>query len=187
MRRRRFIPVAALATLFLLALGGSPLLAADEAGGASWGGFDYRQAAEQNRYLVKAKLLEAPAPNMEPAIPHPGQIQESINRLQAKGFCAEVLARSCKSCRFDPAREKGCRKPNILIFLVDDMGWGDFGPYGGGLAYGAATPNVNQLAAKGLLLTSTYSQPTCSPSRATIHTGQLPVHHGVLYPPMYGD
>jgi arylsulfatase len=86
-----------------------------------------------------------------------------------------------------PENQEGCKRPNILIFLVDDMGWGDFGPYGGGIAVGNASPNINKLAASGLLLTSTYAQPTCSPTRATIHTGQLPVHHGVLSPPMYGD
>jgi arylsulfatase A-like enzyme len=37
------------------------------------------------------------------------------------------------------------------------------------------------------MLTSAYSTPTCSPSRATIHTGQNPLHHGILRPPMYGE
>ncbi len=61
------------------------------------------------------------------------------------------------------------------------------GAYGGGLAVGSPTPNVDQLAREGLMLTSSYAQPSCSPTRATIHTGQLPIQHGVLSPPMYGD
>jgi arylsulfatase len=151
------------------------------------GQLDYIQAADQNRYLVKQKDMVQPAINMEPVMPHTHQTQRAIERLQERGFCAAMLARSCPTCQLDATKEKGCRRPNILVFLVDDMGWGDFGPYGGGIAYGATTPEVNKLAQEGLLLTSTYSQPTCSPSRATIHTGQLPIHHGVLYPPMYGD
>lgn len=176
-------PLALLALLLLSAGLGLPARPA----AAQVEPFDYLQAADQNRYLVKAKDLVYPAVNMEPVMPHDEQTQRAIDRLQSRGFCASQLARSCKTCHLDEAKEKSCRRPNILIFLVDDMGWGDFGPYGGGIAYGAATPQVNRLAQEGLLLTSTYSQPTCSPSRATIHTGQLPIHHGVLYPPMYGD
>ncbi|MDJ0718236.1 MAG: sulfatase-like hydrolase/transferase [Prochloraceae cyanobacterium] len=77
------------------------------------------------------------------------------------------------------------KKPNILIFLLDDVGWGDLGFNGGGIARGAPTPNIDRIASEGLVLTSTYSQPSCSPSRATINTGQLPVHHGIYRPPMY--
>jgi len=154
---------------------------------ARWGDFDYRRIANQNRYLVRGAEAKRPARNMEPAMQHPDQTQEAIDRLQSKGFCATGLAASCPTCKVDAAKEKSCKKPNLLIFIVDDMGWGDFGAYGGGVTRGSATPMVDQLAAEGLMLTSTYAQPTCSPTRATVHTGQLPVHHGVLYPPMYGD
>ena len=51
------------------------------------------------------------------------------------------------------------------------MGWGDPGAYGGGAAIGAATPNMDRLAREGLKLTSTYSQPTCTPTRSAILTG----------------
>ena len=79
------------------------------------------------------------------------------------------------------------KKPNIIIFLLDDVGWGDPGFNGGGVAVGNATPNMDKLANEGLLLTSAYSTPSCSPTRATIHTGQNPLHHGILRPPMYGE
>ena len=58
---------------------------------------------------------------------------------------------------------------------------------GGGTAVGNDTPIMDRLAAEGLLLTSAYSTPSCSPTRATIHTGQNPLHHGILRPPMYGE
>jgi len=45
-------------------------------------------------------------------------------------------------------------RPNILVILFDDVGWGDFGCYGGGVAVGAPTPNIDRLARRGLLLTS---------------------------------
>src|SRR5689334_21194257 len=63
----------------------------------------------------------------------------------------------------------------------------DVGFNGGGGAVGNPTPNLDRLASQGLTLTSAYSQPSCSPTRATILTGQLPIHHGIQAPPMYGQ
>src|SRR3974377_1438271 len=83
------------------------------------------------------------------------------------------------------ARRK--KLPNLLIFMMDDVGWGDFGCYGGGVAVGAPTPNFDKLARGGLQLTSCYSEPTCFPSRATLQTGRLPHRQGLHRPPMYGE
>ena len=85
------------------------------------------------------------------------------------------------------AHGNGGRRPNILVVLMDDVGWGDFGCYGGGVAVGAPTPNIDRLAREGLLLTSCYSEPSCTPSRATLLTGRLPMRHGLQRPPMYGE
>ena len=79
------------------------------------------------------------------------------------------------------------RPPNILVILMDDVGWGDFGCYGGGVAVGAPTPFIDSIAAQGLRLTSCYSEPSCSPSRATLMTGRYPIRHGLHRPPMYGE
>jgi len=84
------------------------------------------------------------------------------------------------------AERTGGRRPNILVILMDDVGWGDFGCYGGGVAVGAPTPHIDRLAREGLLLTSAYSEPSCTPTRASIMTGRLPMRHGLLIPPMYG-
>jgi arylsulfatase len=89
--------------------------------------------------------------------------------------------------RLDAYRAEHGRNPNFCWILFDDVGWGDFGCYGGGVAVGAPTPNIDKLARDGLLLTSCYSEPSCSPSRATLMTGRLPMRHGLLRPPMYGE
>lgn len=81
----------------------------------------------------------------------------------------------------------GGKVPNVLVVLMDDVGWGDFGCYGGGVAVGAATPHIDALARRGKLLTSAYSEPTCTPSRATLLTGRIPMRHGLQRPPMYGE
>jgi len=100
-------------------------------------------------------------------------------------FPDEVEAARAKLARF---RERTGRSgPNILVILMDDVGWGDFGCYGGGVAVGAPTPNIDRLARRGLLLTSCYSQPSCTPSRASLMTGRLPMRHGLHRPPMYGE
>ena len=108
------------------------------------------------------------AANREPAFAHPEQVAAAKRKL------AEYVKR------------RG-RTPNFLVFLMDDVGWGDFGCYGGGVAVGAPTPNFDRLGAAGLRLTSCYSEPTCSPSRATLLTGRLPHRHGLHRPPMYGE
>src|SRR5215475_518350 len=100
-------------------------------------------------------------------------------------FTDEVDVAREKLARF---RERtGRRGPNILVILMDDVGWGDFGCYGGGVAVGAPTPHIDRLARRGLLLTSCYSQPSCTPSRASLLTGRLPMRHGLQRPPMYGE
>ena len=83
--------------------------------------------------------------------------------------------------------KKTGKKPNVMVFLLDDVGWMDVGFNGGGIAVGTPTPDIDAIAAGGLILTSAYSQPSCSPTRATIMTGQYPVHHGINIPPMYGQ
>jgi arylsulfatase len=109
-----------------------------------------------------------PADNMYPVVQHPEQDAEARQKLAA-------------------LEKRFGKKPNILVFLLDDVGWMDPGFNGGGVAVGNATPVMDKLAYEGLTLTSAYSTPSCSPSRATIMTGQNPLHHGILRPPMYGE
>ncbi len=58
--------------------------------------------------------------------------------------------------------------PNIVVILVDDMGYGDIGPFGNEVN---RTPRLDQMAAEGLTLTSFYAAPCCSPARAGLMTG----------------
>ena len=58
-------------------------------------------------------------------------------------------------------------RPNIIVILVDDMGWSDIGSYGGEIP----TPNLDALAARGVRFTQFYSTPRCSPTRASLMTG----------------
>ncbi len=63
-------------------------------------------------------------------------------------------------------------KPNFVVFLVDDMGWGDVGAYD---SVYHETPHIDQLAAEGMKFNQAYAAcAVCSPSRAAILTGQYP-------------
>ncbi len=134
--------------------------------GASTGPTTAKGYDHPNQFLhVRPKLI---AENMEPVVEHAEQAQAATEKLAA-------------------AAKKYGRKPNILVILLDDVGWMDPGFNGGGPAVGNPTPNIDRLAHAGLILTSAYSTPSCTPTRATIMTGQNPLHHGLLRPPMYGE
>ena len=73
-------------------------------------------------------------------------------------------------------------KPNVVLIFIDDMGYGDIGPFG---STKNRTPNLDRMAEEGMKLTSFYAAPVCSVSRAQVITGcygqrvSLP---GVLFP-----
>ena len=70
-------------------------------------------------------------------------------------------------------------KPNILLIVSDDTGYGDLGPSGGGEGRGMPTPNIDQMAADGMTLFSFYAQPSCTPGRAAMQTGRIPNRSGM--------
>jgi arylsulfatase A-like enzyme len=78
-----------------------------------------------------------------------------------------------------PASAQDAPKPNILLIVGDDVGYGDLGPYLGGANRGMPTPNFDQLAAEGMMFTSFYAQPSCTPGRAAIQTGRIPNRSGM--------
>src|SRR5688572_16973597 len=67
-------------------------------------------------------------------------------------------------------------KPNVILFLVDDMGWMDSTPYGSKYY---DTPNMERLAKQGMRFTDAYATPLCSPTRASILTGKYSARHGI--------
>ena len=69
-------------------------------------------------------------------------------------------------------------KPNVVIILTDDLGWGDVSYHGSHIP----TPNIDQLAKDGMELNRFYSNPVCSPTRASLLTGLHIFNHGVVRP-----
>jgi arylsulfatase A-like enzyme len=68
------------------------------------------------------------------------------------------------------------QKPNILFFLIDDLGYADCGFNGGKEIH---TPNIDRLAKEGTVLEAHYVQPVCSPTRSALMTGRYPTGTGV--------
>jgi arylsulfatase A-like enzyme len=80
-----------------------------------------------------------------------------------------VLAISCATCL-------AADKPNVVLFLVDDMGWRDCGVYGSTYY---ETPNIDRFAKQAMRFTNAYAQPLCSPTRGSLLTGQYSARHGI--------
>jgi arylsulfatase len=79
------------------------------------------------------------------------------------------------------------RKPNIILIVSDDFGYGDAGVYGGGPGRGMPTPHIDQMAAEGMTFFSFYAQPSCTPGRAAMQTGRFPNRSGMTTVAFQGE
>ena len=107
----------------------------------------------------------APVPKPKPNQKNPA----AENRPAA----ARTVAASFAAAATPPAA-----RPNVVLFLADDLGYGELGCYGNAAA---VTPHIDRFAAAGLRLTDCHSAcPVCSPSRAALLTGRHPYRTGVF-------
>jgi arylsulfatase A-like enzyme len=92
-----------------------------------------------------------------------------VRRCATKAAVMLVLCVAHMPAQSQPAEGPSAptRKPNIVLILVDDAAFMDFGAFGGE----ARTPNIDRLAANGAMLTNYHTSPLCSPSRAMLLTG----------------
>jgi arylsulfatase len=74
-------------------------------------------------------------------------------------------------------------KPNIVFILMDNVGWGDLSVYGGSVP----TPRIDALAREGMRFNNYTVEAQCTPSRAAILTGRLPVRSGTTRVPLPGE
>lgn len=111
-----------------------------------------------------ATLARAAALNAEPPVEHLAQKQAYLASIKPV--------------------DKAGKSPNIVFLFFDDLGYGDLSSFGNKLI---ATPNIDSMASRGAKLTQSYSSsPVCTPSRAALMTGRLPVRshaqHHVFFP-----
>ena len=77
-------------------------------------------------------------------------------------------------------------KPNIVFILMDNLGYGEVGIYGGGVTRGTSTPHIDGLAAEGMRLTNFNVEAQCTPSRSSFLTGRFSIRSGTHSVPIGG-
>jgi arylsulfatase len=83
----------------------------------------------------------------------------------------------------------GQDKPNIVLVVMDNLGWGEIGAYGGGILRGAETPRLDQLASEGMQFLNFNVETQCTPSRSALMTGRHAIRSGttkVVWGQLYG-
>jgi arylsulfatase len=84
-----------------------------------------------------------------------------------------IIAFACVSS------EGAAEKPNVVLMLADNLGFGDLSVYNGGTRGGIRTPNIDRLASEGMRFTQFLVEPGCTPSRAALMTGQYSIRNGM--------
>ena len=84
------------------------------------------------------------------------------------------------------ARSAETTKPNIVLMLTDNLGYGELGVYGGGILRGAPTPRIDKLASEGMRLLNFNVEAQCTPSRSALMTGRYPIRSGTHTVPRGG-
>lgn len=71
-------------------------------------------------------------------------------------------------------------RPNIVLIMADNLGWGELGCYGGGALRGAPTPNIDHLASQGMMLHNYNVESDCVPTRSALMSGRHPIRTGCI-------
>ena len=103
----------------------------------------------------------------------------SIHRRQLLFHSVSLALIALTACFVSLTVQAEDKKPNIILILSDDFGYGDAGPWGGGEGRGMPTPNLDRLASEGMKFNSFYAQPSCTPGRAAVQTGRIPNRSGM--------
>ncbi len=77
-------------------------------------------------------------------------------------------------------------KPNVVLFFVDNLGFGELGCYGGGILRGAETLRIDRFSEEGLKLLNFAPEAQCTPSRSALMTGRYAIRSGNQNVPAYG-
>ncbi len=99
--------------------------------------------------------------------------------LAAAGAIAGTGNVRVAQAQTQPVTAANGKKPNIIMIVSDDFGYGDAGCYLGGEGRGMPTPNIDRMADEGMMFTSFYAQPSCTPGRAAMQTGRIPNRSGM--------
>ena len=119
----------------------------------------------------------------------PSQMNNKLNNFSTSilaivGLIASAASVQASAGRAPAKSSNGPDRPNVVLFLIDDLGWADLGLTGSTFY---ETPNVDALAAEGVFFSNAYAaNPVCSPTRASILTGKYPSRIGLTNHSGYG-
>jgi len=99
----------------------------------------------------------------------------SLIKTVSLGLLATSVAMTIAAA---PAAAQQQQKPNIIFIMGDDIGWFNVGAYHRGIMSGK-TPNLDKLAAEGMMFTDYYAEASCTAGRANFITGELPIRTGM--------
>jgi hypothetical protein len=103
-----------------------------------------------------------------------GHTTKETTALDEKGF--SILTKLSGVSFAEAATQN---KPNVVVMLADNLGYGDVGAYGAGEIRGMPTPNIDKLANEGLRFTQFLVEPGSTPSRAGLMTGRYSIRVGL--------
>ena len=106
--------------------------------------------------------------------------------LAKTALSAALMQNSAQAVMQEKARGAGSTKPNIVLMLADNLGYGELGVYGGGILRGAPTPRIDKLAGEGMRLLNFNVEAQCTPSRSALMTGRHPIRSGTHSVPRGG-
>jgi arylsulfatase len=112
-----------------------------------------------------------------------------LNALSYRAVCARLCALviGVMLASTTPASAQPSQKPNIVFILVDNLGYGELGVYGGGILRGAPTPRIDKLAGEGTRLLNFNVEAQCTPSRSALLTGRFSIRSGTYAVPVGGQ
>jgi arylsulfatase A-like enzyme len=98
--------------------------------------------------------------------------------LRKLTLCALAISSFLLVVGATPSAAQATKPPNILVIMGDDVGWFNIGAYHRGIMSGK-TPNLDKLAAQGMMFTDYYAEASCTAGRANFITGELPLRTGM--------
>jgi arylsulfatase A-like enzyme len=133
--------------------------------------------------LIRLQGFQSQVPSFERNKFMTGQskFRAMVLAVGAAGFISGIATSAQAQAATAPTK-----KPNILLILVDNLGYGELGCYGGGVTRGAPTPRIDSLAKDGSRFLNMNMETQCTPSRSCILTGRFSIRSGTYAVPFGG-
>src|SRR3954454_9300044 len=129
--------------------------------------------------LLTCLIPQAAAAGLAFMVARPGARLQRRRRMKSKLLALGLVAATAAAALWSASiAAQAQQQPNIVVIMGDDIGIWNIGAYHQGMMAGR-TPNLDKIAAEGMLFTDYYSEASCTAGRATFTTGELPIRTGM--------